>query len=537
MLRIVHCLFIFIFSLSHLRAQINLESSSLPIVMIHTLGDTIVDDPRILAHMGIIHKQDGSQNHISDPFNVYDGQISIEIRGSSSQFFPKKSYGLETQLEDGSNNNVSLLGMPEENDWILHGPYSDKSLMRNRLAFELGAKLSVYAPRTRYCELLINGDYQGIYLLMEKIKRDDNRVDISRLDLGDFDSESITGGYIIKLDKHTGSGGGSGWRTPNGSFIQYDYPAASRINLAQKTYIQNYVEDFEQALFGYNFQDVEEGYRAHIDPLSFADFILINELTKNVDGYRLSTFFHKERNEKLKAGPIWDFNLGFGNANYCAGDSPHEWALNFNRHCPEDYWTINSWWDRLLSDPFFGELVIHRWRSLRQGLWHTDSIDALIDRQLVILDDTHIRNFHQWPVLGEWVWPNVVVLGSHTAEVDYLRTWIHDRLAWMDNNIEFIGFGVRGPFSLARTFIAPNPFSESLDLNVSSEFVGTVGFHVFDLMGRPLHSIFFDSEPGYEVRHIWDGKNSKGNPIPAGLYLFQFRINGDIVDEGKLVRQ
>lgn len=536
MIKTISCLFVFVFSLFDLFAQGQLESSSLPIIVIHTGGDSIVDEPRIPAHMGIIHNQSGNDNQVSDPFNAYDGQISIEIRGSSSQFFPKKGYGLETQLEDGSNNNVSLLGMPEENDWILHGPYSDKSLMRNRLAFELGSKLSMYTPRTRYCELIINGNYQGVYLLVEKIKRDKNRLDIPRLEPTDFESDKITGGYIVKLDKATGSGGGQGWHSA-GTFIQYEYPDPDRISFAQKTYIKDYFDNFIDALFGYNFKDPELGYRAYIDLLSFADFILINELSKNVDGYRLSTFFHKDRGEKLKAGPIWDFNLGFGNANYCAGDSPDGWALNFNTHCIEDYWTINEWWDRLLTDPFFGELLIHRWHALRQSFWHTDSIDALIDRQVALLDEANTRNFEQWSILQEWVWPNVVVLGSHEAEVNYLRTWIHDRLDWIDDNIELIAFGVNGQFSSSRAYIAPNPFSQDLDINVTSEFIGTVGFHIIDLTGRPVHSIFFDSQAGYEIRQVWDGKDKHGHPVSGGVYIYQFTFNGKVVKEGKLLRQ
>jgi hypothetical protein len=139
------------------------ESSNLPIVMINTLGQTIVNDPRIVCDMGIIYNGEGAINYLSDPFKEYDGKISIEIRGSSSQSFPKKSYGLETQDSLGENSNVKLLGMPKENDWILYAPYSDKSLMRNVLTYKLGNDIGRYAPRTRFCELFINNDYKGVY--------------------------------------------------------------------------------------------------------------------------------------------------------------------------------------------------------------------------------------------------------------------------------------------------------------------------------------------------------------------------------------
>jgi len=183
-------------------------SSNLPIVVINTIGQTIIDDPRIVCDMGIIDNGFGFINSINDPFNNYNGKISIEYRGSQSQSFPKKSYALETQDSIGNNNNVSLLGMPVENDWILYAPYSDKSLMRNFLTFDLGRKMGNYSPRTVYCELVVNGDYKGIYILMEKIKRDNDRVDIAKLDTNDLAGDSLTGGYIIKVDKFTGTGGG-----------------------------------------------------------------------------------------------------------------------------------------------------------------------------------------------------------------------------------------------------------------------------------------------------------------------------------------
>ncbi len=136
---------------------VNFESSNLPIVVINTHGQTIPDEYRIIADMGIIYNGPGQRNHVNDPFNNYDGKISIELRGSSSQMFPKKQYALETEDAQGENLNVSLLGLPEENDWILNGPYSDKSLIRNVLIYRLARDLGNYASRTRFCELVLNG--------------------------------------------------------------------------------------------------------------------------------------------------------------------------------------------------------------------------------------------------------------------------------------------------------------------------------------------------------------------------------------------
>ena len=146
-------------------AQI-LTSSQLPIVIIDTDGSEIPDEPKIMAYMGVIDNGPGVLNNVDDAFNAYDGYIGIELRGSSSQMYPKKQYAVETREADGSNLNVSLLGMPSENDWILNGPFSDKSLIRNVLTYTLTRQMGWYATRTRFCEVIINGDYRGLYVLM-----------------------------------------------------------------------------------------------------------------------------------------------------------------------------------------------------------------------------------------------------------------------------------------------------------------------------------------------------------------------------------
>ena len=307
-------------------------SSNLPIVAIETNGLPIVDEPRITAHMGIVFDDSKEENRLSDGFNHFEGQISIEIRGSSSQSFPKKQYRLELQNEDGSNRNVSLLGMPKENDWILYAPYSDKSLIRNILAYKLARDMGYYAPRTKLCELILNGEYMGVYVLMEKIKRDKNRVNINSLNPDELEGEDLTGGYIIKIDR---SQGDKSWFSPirpipNGQqqteFV-YEYPKSEDIVPEQEIYIREYITDFEQALNSPDFRDPNLGYKPYINVESFVDFLLLNEVTRNVDAYRLSTYMYKDKNGPLTMGPIWDFNLAFGNADYCEGGSPTRLAV------------------------------------------------------------------------------------------------------------------------------------------------------------------------------------------------------------------
>ena len=429
-------------------------SSNLPIVVINTNGQAIVDDPRISCDMGIIDNGFGSINSITDSFNDYDGKISIEYRGSSSQFFPKKQFALETQDSVGNNNNVSLLGMPVENDWILYAPYSDKSLMRNFLTYNLGSKMGHYSPRTVYCELVVNGDHKGIYILMEKIKRDNNRVDIAKLDYDDNSGDSLTGGYIVKIDKHTGSGGAdwlSDFPTMSGGgslYFQYHYPEASVMSSQQLDYIKSYVDSFEYALSGSNFTDNSNGYAKYIDVNSFIDLYIINELSKNIDGYRFSTYMYKDRTSnggKLTMGPFWDYNLAFGNANYCDGGSTSAWST---QSC---IGALPFWFDRLLDDTTYQNKLKCRWTYLRNRSLNQDSLFNFIDSIALYLDDAQQRNFQQWDILGTYVWPNYYVGNTYQDELNFFKTWIGDRLVWIDDNLGGSCYTITGEDNYSNT--------------------------------------------------------------------------------------
>ncbi|MDA7502056.1 CotH kinase family protein [Chitinophagales bacterium] len=252
-------LFLFFFCLSA-TAQ-NVFESKLAIIVIST-PEAIPDEPKISGHMGIIYHEDGLMHSSDEPFNNYDGPIGIETRGSTSQiFFPKKPFAVETRNEDGSNNNVSIAGLPAENDWILHGPFSDKTLLRNVLAMQLARATGRYASRTRLCEVILNGDYHGVYVLMEKVKRDSDRVDIATLLPEDNSGDELTGGYIVKIDKFTGAGG-NGWLSPfeNASgdlqtVYQYHEPKWDAITSEQANYIEQQITNFESVLKSPSFLD------------------------------------------------------------------------------------------------------------------------------------------------------------------------------------------------------------------------------------------------------------------------------------------
>lgn len=409
--------------------------STLPIVRIKTqAGEEILDEPRIDAEMGIVYNGEGNTNSIFDPFNNYDGAIAIELRGTSSLAFDKKGYGFETRNEDGSNNNTSLIEMPIENDWILNGPYSDKSLLRNVLTYHLGNLAGRFAPRTRLCELFINDEYLGVYVLTEKIKQDKNRVDIATLTENDNIGDELTGGYIIKIDRNDQNVPGAGWTStfPDFKFFAYVEPKDDQITSEQSEYIQDYLYNFELAMSG---QDYEDVYQQYIDEPSFVDYFLVTEMGKHIDAFKLSFYMYKDKDSKggkLHFGPLWDFNLGYGNFDFACSPDPQGWSYEF-----PDCGSWHPFWARKLADiPNIQNLSDCRWNELRAGAFQTDSILKFIDDKVFEIGSAADRNFDRWEILGEYVWPNDYIGESYPDEVAFLKTWLTDRLDWMDENME-----------------------------------------------------------------------------------------------------
>ena len=510
------------------------NESTLPIVVIDTDGQEILNDPRIVVHMGIIDNDSGI-NNMDDPFNGYDGQISIEIRGSSSQMFPKKQYALETQDIDGENLNVSILGMPAENDWILYAPYSDKSLLRNFLAYELARNMGRYASRTRFCELVINGDYKGLYIFMEKIKRDNNRVDISKLDPDETTGDDLTGGYILKVDKWDGENNDGWWSASplpeyDGTWYQYHYPKPDDIVDEQKDYINNYITDFELLIASESYNDPDAGYYDQVNLQSFIDVSLMSEISKNVDAYRLSAFMYKDKDSedgRLTMGPIWDYNLAFGNADYYEGWDPAGWQMDVE--LGEDYFKIPFWWYRIWNDETFRIAFNQRWQELRQTVFSEEYIMNMIDSTIAVIDEAQIRNFQRWPILDQYVWPNAYVGGSYENEIDYLTNWITARLDWMDEQ----AMSADDDHQLIRSYSLdpayPNPFNPTTTIEFSIPRTEFVTVKVYNLVGHEITTLINDKlfTGNYSIK--WDGSHQ-----PSGLYFVQIE-SGSFYKTRKMV--
>lgn len=515
------------------------ETSHLPLIVIETNGQTIVNEPKITAMMRVIDNGRGQINDPLGPGTDYEGFIGIEIRGQSSQMFPKKSYALETRDEEGNNLNISLLGMPEEQDWILYAPYSDKSMLRNSLTFHLGSRMGGWQPRYRFCEVYINGNYQGVYMLMEKIKRDDNRLNISRLDPDEISGYDLTGGYIVKVDKTADLTNEMYFRTfptnryynaHNYSFT-YVYPKYDEIASHQKTYIQNYLLEAENTLNGESFKDHKTGFRKFMDVMSFVDFQIIQELTNNVDGYRYSTYFYKKKNSdggKLFAGPLWDFDLCYGNVNYSARNlSTETWI--YPLYGPTENFPMH-WWARLMEDGGYGHAFVARWRVLREGSFRTDSIMAYIDNTVLYLGAAIDRNFTRWPILGTYVWPNYYIGTTYEQEVTWLKNWVTARLNWMDANINLTALPdtSSGVWSLK---VYPNPVRELMNISLYLYSESRLEIEVFDLLGRKvIQAAYIPEAAGAQFIKL----NVPGN-IAAGYYILQIRQGEGILGRQKLI--
>jgi hypothetical protein len=406
-------------------------SSNLPIVVVHTFGAAIAEDWLTPTLTSVIDTGAGGRATITDAAD-FTGPAGIRIRGSSSRSFPKKQFALETWDDDHKDKDVAILDLPPESDWILYAPYSEKGLIHNVMAYAWYNALGRYAVRTRFCELYLktgtgpvtSADYAGIYVVMEKIKLGPARVNITELLPTDETEPAITGGYIIKKDRL--DPGDSGFSTSTGQVLAYVDPKEVEITTAQAAWLKGYLDQFESVLYGPGYADPVNGYAKYIDTGSFIDHHILVELTKNIDGFRLSSFLSKDRLGKLDMGPIWDYNLSLGNANYLEGWLPTGWYHDMLGDGDYPYYR------RLFSDPEFAQRYADRWFELRRGPFSNAALLGSFDGAIALLQESAPRNFQRWPILGTYVWPNWYIGTTWADDVAWTRQWLLDRLAWFD---------------------------------------------------------------------------------------------------------
>jgi hypothetical protein len=448
---------------SAVKFAVEIGDSKIPYIQIKTTSQ-ILNEPKVSGEMNIyIEKK-----------NVLKTPVGIEYRGSTSyRISDKKSYGIETRDSKGNGIDEEVAGFPAESDWILTGDVFrawdhiifDPTLMHHYVGYELFRRMGEYASRSKFAELELDGVYLGIYIIMEKLKRGPDRINIMKLEPTDTDTTSITGGYILKIDKTSGSDvigyhpleyylnnwdddlrytEHNSFRSkydilsrlmtinPYGStsnkyletYFLYEYPSADVINAAQKLYIQNYINGFEEALLADDFNADKRTYTKYIDRKSFIDFFILNEVVGNIDAYRLSTYMYKERGGKLKMGPVWDLNIGY---NLQDRVPFNDWIINYNTYVTSDAWMLPFWWKRLMEDPQFRSELKVRWMELRANVLSTGNVLALTNETADYLTTNNAitRNYSKWTGIPV----------NYSASVNDMNTWLRNRLEWMDSKI------------------------------------------------------------------------------------------------------
>lgn len=500
-------------------ATVTLDSTRLPIVFINTNWQFIADEPKIPVDFKIMNKGLSVMNHVTDPYTSYNGKAGIEKRGSISQLWPQNSYSLETWDAGGLQIDSSLLGMPSEHDWVLYGPYDDHSLMRNALTYKLAREMGHWSPKTKFCEVLkqefaVAPSYHGIYLLTEKIKRDKKRVDITKMAITDNAGDALTGGYIIAIDKNIWAGD-SGFTTKKSPqlFIKYVYPKPTDITPQQVTYIQNYVDSAETALLASNFADPVNGYRKYMDVGSFIDFFIITEMSKNVDGYKRSSYMYKDRYSKggkLTAGPYWDYNSAWWNIHQCNFDVASGWDYQMTCWVNSSY-PVPFWWDRMMQDNSFKDELNCRWTTLRQTTLSTAHIFQQIDSMAAYVSGSgaDTRHFQRWDITEHF-----------PKQVDTLKWWISNRIAWMDANMPgscaTIGIADNNTFENSLS-IYPNPANENINVSMNLNTDENMSVQLVDVLGRTV-ALLPEEHYSSGYHHLMIPVNDHA----PGVYYLQF---------------
>lgn len=360
-------------------------------------------------------------------------RTGLRLHGMVSRLFPKFSYRLKLQDETGQSHGRSLLGMPADADWVLQGPWLDKSLIRNAFSYDLARAMGCAAMRTRVCEVFVStsgkpvteADYVGVYQLTEDVERGEDRVNLAKLAPDENSEPAITGGYLLAWDV------GEGTYLSKWNSIQVKYP--SHPSRAQMAWIDRAFTEFDKALKGKDSRDPVKGYAAHIEVDDWVNYILFEELVFNLDGYIRSFYLQKDRGGKIRPGPVWDHDLAMGHQ-FPGGTKFADWWY-IERNAP------HRWVPRLVSDPAFSRKMSQRWAVLRKDVLSDEQIDARIDANAgPLLSGAAERNFKRWKILNvksPFTDPPYITIATATypEQIVALKKFLRTRAAWMDANL------------------------------------------------------------------------------------------------------
>ncbi|MFY9164120.1 CotH kinase family protein [Aquirufa antheringensis] len=530
----------------------SLSVSNLPIVRFNTNTRVIQDEPKIPVQMEIFDKGPGQLNQVSSTPTI-STVAGVEFRGSTSQadfyFLPglvKKPYGIElwTDSTGVKAKKLSLLQMPEETDWVLNASYNDRSFMRDFIAQSLAGRIGLLHSKAKFVELIINDEYRGVYVLMEKVKQGKNRVPISDLYPTENAGDDVTGGYLLKIDKTSGSPSTS-WKSNYTSGItatqkcefQIEYPQYGLITQQQLVYIRDYINNWEKKLMTEDMNDPKASFRDYMDVSSFVNYFILNEVTRNVDGYRLSTYLYKDKESlggKIKMGPAWDFNISFGNADYLNGWKTDGFVYNTIENLEKtNYWQVPFWWNKLMQDASFRKALATRWKTVRSSFLNTNTLFATIDSAQIALKDPLIRNFQKYPLMGKKIWPNYYVGASLSDEVNWLKNWIQGRLVWLDAQMAVFDSPILAVREEdASAIVYPNPSTSGLfQWKFSLDKPSLVTYFISDAMGRmilsPKNANFGSGE---QIQSL------DLSMFPSGTYLLSWKMEDGLVQQIKILR-
>lgn len=507
-------------------ATLGFSSSNLPIVIINTENRApIVDEPKVKATMGIIFNPDGQANRLSDAHNHYSGNIGIELRGNSTQGFPKKPYLLNTLDAQGIKYNASLFGFPPENDWVLLASYVDHTFIRNPLAMHLSRQLGRWASRCQLVEVVLNGEYIGIYIFTEKIKVDKGRLDMASLKADEISEPDISGGYIWEV---------TGFDNNLGEQRNLKYPELSEAAPEQIDYITRFDNGFRKSMLSEKYTIETTGYPALIDVDSFVDELIVQEAMRNSDAYGWSGYFHKDKGGKINAGPVWDFDQSSGNSSY-----PDDGVINRWMFSHTGTYNTPFFWPKLFKDPKFAYKVKLRWQTARQSIFKTENILHYIDSLASLLSVAQSREFQKWPVLGQNFWRETQGFEKRTTyakEVTYLKDFLTKRWAWMDAELAKINnptTGIDAVLSESETIeVYPNPVKNKIQFEFSESKASIYTISIYNNVGGLVQtSTISGISEGYNTIAI----NFQSNCKP-GLYIYKIQLNNKVKYTGKFMK-
>lgn len=411
-------------------------SSHLPVVSIETDGAVIPGRPQQGQHVRDIensfiqadmriYDREGELNTLSSR-PVLESGINIRVRGNSSRTFDKVGYLFKFTSDTGEERKLEVMGMEKDSTWVLHGPYLDKTLMRNYMWYNLAGQIMEWAPDVRYCEVFVNHEYQGLYVMTEQISMGEGRIEMRK-----YDGKTNISSYIVCADRESVNDVSyldnfTGYARRISGRLEVKYPGASRITPELTEYISRDFSKFEKALYSYDYDTVKNGYQNYIDVNSFVDYFLINEITQNTDAGLYSTYFYKDVGGKLKMC-VWDFNNCCDN--YIEDQTPMAGFFMQNR----------PWFFMLCKDEAFIEKVIARYHQLRKGILSEEAVEGYIAGVQDYLGPAMERNYEKW---GYSFLPEKDLLqegrkiGSYEAAVEQYETRLLRRMRWMDEHIE-----------------------------------------------------------------------------------------------------